>query len=283
MTRIDQLIGKGESTMVMAEEDFAVSMKKIEKELLKEINKLFESIDVSAGKIQTSDKVIEFLASIEKRIDTALKKSGYNANVNSLLKNFEVIRQNNIDIHGALNNVAIPYKSLNGITKLEVENTIHKLLGSGISKDFKIPIREALYRNITLGATIQDAKLTIEDFILSSEDKPSRLLRYTTQVARDSLSQYDGAIQTTIKKELELNDYLYSGSIIRDSRCQCRYWVKKARLDAESLADEIDTALSGGSLDGCACSGMIPGTTVENFAVYRGGYSCRHRAISTNF
>ncbi len=283
MGKLDKAISKGESAMLLAEEDFTASIQDIEKALLKEINKLFEAIDVKEGKLQNSEAAIQFLASIEKRIDEALKKSGYNSKVKEFLKNFDAIRRNNIDIHSLANNVNISYASLNDITKLEVENTIDKLLGAGISRDFKFPIREALFRNITLGTSIQEAKKTIEQYIISNDGANSRLLRYTTQVARDSISQYDGAIQTVIKNELDLKDFIYSGSIIKDSRCQCRYWAEKIKLDGEELVDEIATAVAGGSLGGCKCTGMIPGTNIENFAIRRGGYSCRHRAISTNF
>lgn len=282
MAKLDKVIQRGDDTVITAEEDFSVNIKEIEKQLLKEINKLFNFIDVKEGKIQTSDAAIQFLATIEKRIDEALKKSGYNSAVMDLLKNFDVIRRNNIEIHYLLNKADIPYSSLNAITRLEVENTIDKLLGAGISRDFKYPIREALYRNITLGTSIQDAKQTIANYIISNDGKDSKLLRYTTQVARDSISQYDGSIQTVIKNELGLKDYLYSGSIITDSRCQCRYWVEKQKLYHDELVGEIETALNGGSLGGCTCSGMIPGTNTANFAVFKGGYSCRHRAIATN-
>lgn len=283
MAKVDKVIAKGESTMLLAEEEFAKSVQDIEKDLLKEINKLFDEIDVKEGRIQNSEKAQLFLASIEKRIDEALKKSGYNSKVKEFLKNFELIRENNIRIHELINGVNISSASLNDITRMEVENTISKLLGAGISRDFKIPIREALYRNVILGSSIQDARKTIESYIISNDGANSKLLRYTSQVARDSINQYDGSIQTVIKNELELDDFLYSGSIIKDSRCQCRYWVKKATLLHDELIDEIQTALDGGDLYGCKCTGMIPGTTIDNFAINRGGYACRHRAIATNF
>lgn len=282
MAKIDRAIKKGEDIMLLAEEDFTEGIREIEKVILKEINKIFNDIDVKAGKIQSSEAAIRFLASMEKRIDEALKKAGYNSKVKDYLKNFNLIRRNNLDIHSLVNKADIPYESLNAITKLEVENTIDKLLGAGISRDFKFPIREALYRNITLGSSIQDAKKTIEDFIISNDGQASKLLRYTTQVARDSINQYDGAIQTVIKNELGLNDFIYSGTIIKDSRCQCRYWVEKGKLPREELIKEIAIANDGGYLGGCKCSGMIPGTNIDNFAMNRGGYACRHRAIATN-
>lgn len=282
MGKINKAIKKGEDAMLLADDDFTEAIKEIEPYILREINKIFDEIDVKEGRIQNSEQAIRFLATIEKRIDEALKKAGYNSKVKDLLKNFDVIRRNNLEVHSLLNKADIPYASLNDLTRLEVENTIQKLLGAGISKDFKYPIREALYRNITLGSSIQEAKKTIESYILSNDGANSKLLRYTTQVARDSINQYDGAIQTVIKNELGLKDYIYSGSIINDSRCQCKYWVNKQKLPHDELEGEIQTALDGESLGGCQCSGMIPGTNILNFAQYRGGYNCRHRAISTN-
>lgn len=282
MAKVDKVISQGETLIATAEDDFINSMYDIEKALMREIMKLFDNIDVKEGKLQNSKAAIEFLNSLDGRIDLALKRSGYNDKVRALIKNFDAIKQNNIEVHSLLNKVDIYPSSLNTITKLEIENTIQNLLGSGISVDFKYPIRESLYRNITLGASIQDARKTIEDYIISNDGKDSKLLRYTKQVARDSLSQYDGVIQKTIANELKLNDFIYVGSIIIDSRCQCRYWVNKIKLSRDSLIEEIDTAVNKGDLGGCTCSGMIPGTNIDNFAINRGGYSCRHKAIATN-
>jgi hypothetical protein len=60
--------------------------------------------------------------------------------------------------------------------------------------------------------------------------------------------------------------------LIEDSRSQCVRWVKKRILQKSELDSEISWANNNGS-------GMIAGTNKENFAVYRGGYNCRHSAI----
>lgn len=282
-TKSDKLILQGEKRMNIAENAFNNNVKKAESAILEEIRKLFEVVDVSGGKLRTNTKTTEFLMSLEFRILGALNKSGYNSAVGDLLKNFDIIRQNNIDIQSTLNKKNIAFSSLNDITKLEVQNTIEKLTNSGISKDFITPIRESLYRNIALGSDIIEAQKTITDYILSSDGTDSKLLRYTKQVSRDALSQYDGAIQKAIANELNLKDYLYTGSLIADSRGQCQYWVKKKKLLHEELKAEIAQAVAGRTLGSKQCSGMIPGTNTENFSINRGGYNCRHRAIATNF
>lgn len=282
MAQIDKLINEGENINENASSKFEASVKAMEALLVNELRKLFKTVDVTGGKISTNQKTIEFLAGLEKRIMLALKEAGYNSRVGDLLKNFDKIKANNIALQSVANGINIAESSLTGIQRLEVQNTIDKLLGSGINGQFVAPMREALYRNITLGGSIADAEKIIESFVVTKGNNKSILNKYIGQVARDSISQFDGMIQGVIGKELGLNDFIYAGSIIKDSRCQCVYWVEKRILLRDELEAEINTALNKGSLGGCRCSGMIPGTSVDTFAIFRGGYNCRHRAIKIN-
>lgn len=282
MASIDNLINEGESINDNASSKFETSIKLIEASLVNEIRKLFKNVDVTGGKISTNKKTIEFLASLENRIKSALKDSGYNAKVSDLLKNFDLIKANNIKLQDVVNGINIADASLTDIQRIEVQNTIDKLLGSGINADFINPMREALYRNIALGGSIGDAEAIIEKYVVTKGNNKSVLMRYAGQVARDSISQFDGMIQGVIGQELDLKDFLYSGSLITDSRSQCVYWVGKRVLLREELEQEINTALNKGYLGGKKCSGMIPGTNLTNFSAFRGGYNCRHRAIATN-
>jgi hypothetical protein len=285
MAKVDKLITDGEKRINIAESEFARLVKASEEPVLKEIQKLFDVVSVSGGKLQTNKKTMEFLVSLQQRVLDALKKSGYNNAVADFIKNFDDIKQNNIGIQREFNKVNISQTALSDITNLEIQNTITKLTGSGISKDFIIPIQESLYRNILLGADINEAQNIIHDYIVSTGSKNSALLRYSSQVARDSLTQYDGAIQAKISNILNFHDFIYAGSLIIDSRPQCRYWVDKVRLRGDELKNEIAIALRNGILPGQEkpCSGMIPFTTVDTFSIFRGGYNCRHRAIVTKF
>lgn len=284
MPSIDNLIVEGEKINDNAASKFESGVKTIESAVLAEIRKIFGSMDVSGGRISPNQKTLQFLASLEKRVLDALKKGGYNSKVSDLLKKFDVIKENNIAIQGAVNSLNIASSSLNDIQKFETQNAIDKLLKTGINKEFINPMREALYRNVSFGGSVADAEKIIEDYVLTKGNNKSKLLQYTGQVARDTISQFDGSIQAQIGQELNLKDFLYSGSIITDSRAQCIYWVEKRILLRDELEEEIKTASSKppGSLGGKKCSGMIPGTNINNFATYRGGYNCRHRAVAVN-
>jgi hypothetical protein len=86
------------------------------------------------------------------------------------------------------------------------------------------------------------------------------------------LNQFDGQVNSAIANEFGLDAYRYVGSLIDDSRAQCIRWAGKQVLLKEDLAKEISWATANGT-------GMIAGTTPENFATFRGGYNCRHSAI----
>jgi hypothetical protein len=281
MAKLDNILNSGDKVIISSENQFNNSVKLIENKILREVNKLFDIVDVSGGKLQNNPATIDFINSLDARIRKALKSAGYNNAVNDLLTSFNPIKDNSILVQKTLNKIDISPSALNELTRVEVQNTVDRLLGSGISSDFIIPIRQSIYRNIILGTSVKDAQETLRSYIISEDGEDSRLLRYTGQVAEDSLNQYASAIQQKIKIELDLNDFIYFGTLIKDSRCQCIYWVNKTKLPGDELVDEIDIALNGGNLGGCNCSGMIPGTNIDNFAMFKGGYRCRHRAIPT--
>jgi len=62
--------------------------------------------------------------------------------------------------------------------------------------------------------------------------------------------------------------------LIEDSRKQCVRWVGKEILLFSDLQSEIEWAFNNGT-------GMNKSTTPDTFAIYRGGYNCRHEAIPT--
>lgn len=280
---IQTIINEGDQLIDTTEKDFLKSVKDAENILYKEISKLFDVVDVQNGKLKSSDKARKFLLSLDQRITDALYKSPYRTGVADLLKSFDGIAQNNIDLQSVVNRENITFSQLDGIKQLEANNTLDKLLGSGISKDFIAPIRETLYRNIVSGSSVEETQKAIKDYIVSTPEQDSKLLKYADQIGRDSIMQFDGTIQQSIGAELGLTDYIYTGSIIVDSRGQCVHWAAKVNLNGDELKHEIETALNNGFLGGKRCSGMNPSCNVPTFSIYRGGYRCRHRAIATLF
>ncbi len=281
--KIEDIIRTGERLMEKSEEDIIRQVERAEVGILDEINKVFDKLDVSSGKLQNSTKAQEFLMNLEEKIFGALKKAEYPDAVKKFVKSFDLIEQNIIDLHSEMNNIEIAQKQIDPFKKLEVKNTISKLTEAGLAKDFVNPVRQALYRNIITGASITDTQKFLRDFIKTNTNSDGRLLRYVKQISRDSISQFDGTVQANIATELGLNAKRYVGSLIRDSRAQCMKWVTQNNgiIMLEDLAEEIRWAQNNGTYKGKRAQGMISDTNVNTFDIYRGGYNCRHRSIPT--
>lgn len=282
MASVDKIIKEGEAIFNKAESDFEKKVRASEQLIFDEILTLVQELNIQAGRIKNDADAQRLLLSLESKIRKAFEKSGYNQAVYDLLPNLDEIASNKISLHDALNGKRITKDQIKPMTRLAIQSAIDMLIGAGISKDFIYPLRQEIYRQSLVGGTIKQAEAGIRKYILNNKGGDSTLLRYTGQVATDGLNQYAGTIESKIKDEFGFNAIRYVGSIIKDSRCQCRFWVEKGKISNADLKGQIAIALDGGKLGDCYCSGMIPGTNVDNFTIYRGGYRCRHKAIATN-
>lgn len=274
MPKTQSIIDRGDHIFDNSENQFLKSVKGAEVVIYEELIKILNTLNVSGGKLQTNTAAENFLMTMDKRIYDALNKSDYNNSVLKYTRNFSQIADNVKELQSAVNGIEITNAQINPFLKIEVNNTIDKLTGSGMAKDFINPIRQSLYRNIMLGSDITSVEKTLKDYVISNANGDSKLLRYVKQTSRDAMQQFDGTLQQNIANELGLNAYRYVGSLIRDSRKQCVRWVDDGILLKENLADEIQWAFNNGS-------GMNPETTVDNFIILRGGFNCRHRILPT--
>lgn len=274
MPKVTDIINKGDKIFDNSENEFLRSVKDSEVFIFEELIKILNTLNISGGRLTTNTEAENFLMNMDAKIYNALKKANYDASVLKYTKNFGQIAENTKELQSALNDINITDKQITPFLKLGVNSTIDRLAGSGLSKDFIIPIRDSLYQNILLGSDVSDVEKTLRDFTITSANGDSKLMKYVKQASRDSIQQFDGTLQQNIANELELNAMRYVGSLIKDSRKQCVRWVEDRVLLLDDLEEEIRWAFNNGS-------GMNPATTVDTFIIYRGGYNCRHRAVPT--
>lgn len=271
---IDKLISKKDKAIVRSENDLLSDFDNIEQKVFDAVKKKINQMNVDNGKILFDDTNTAIVNEIDATIKNALQGSNYPSQVKDYLRSFETIRQFNFDVQKNVNDLSEKELSdlINPIQQANVQQTLDGLTGSGVSTNFIQPVREGIYKNIVAGTTISDMEVYLTNYILSNPERMSGLKRYVTQVSRDSLNQFDGQVNSHIAETFGLDAFRYVGSLIDDSRPQCVRWVGKNVLLLDDLQNELNWAYNNGS-------GMIPGTTPNNFAVFRGGYNCRHSAI----
>jgi hypothetical protein len=89
----------------------------------------------------------------------------------------------------------------------------------------------------------------------------NNLRRYATQMAQDSLMQFDASVNTAIGKQTGATKWKYYGTTIRDTRPFCREHVNQV-----FTTEEIEETWAG------SWKGKASGDPY----IVRGGYNCRH-------
>ena len=98
--------------------------------------------------------------------------------------------------------------------------------------------------------------------IYAADRVGNNMRKYATQMAQDSVMQFDASINVAAGKEVGAERWKYYGSVIRDSREWCKEHAGKTYTE-----DEIREMWANNSW-----AGKAPG---DPFIV-RGGYNCRH-------
>jgi hypothetical protein len=272
--QIIDIIEKKDSTISTAESKLLDQLGPTEKLIFADIKKLIDKFNVSGGKIEFNDSNIELVNTINQTIVDAIQKSKMPATIREFLRDFDTIKEFNVDVHSKLNGLSKKELEdlINPIQRGVVQQTLDGLTGAGVDANFIEPVKQGIYRNIVGGATRSDLENFLTAYVVGTPELNGLYSRYVKQISRDALGQFDGQINAIIADEFGLDAFRYVGSIIDDSRAQCVRWVGKRILEKSEMQSEIAWANNNGS-------GMIPGTNPDNFLVFRGGYNCRHRAI----
>jgi len=152
------------------------------------------------------------------------------------------------------------------VLKANVNLTKDALLGAGVRDNFSNAIRELLKANIAGVGDKKELRKVLTQFIQGSEAEKPFLQRYITQVTNDSVMIFNQEYLNTISEDLDIEYYIYSGTIIKDSRPFC-----VARTGRLFTKEQVK---AWGKLG--PWQGKIPGTNEKTIFVYRGGYNCRH-------
>jgi hypothetical protein len=271
---IIRIIEKKDRTMETINNDLFQSLDPTQQTIFEAVKKHISKMETADGKIIFDEMNTDMVNEIDQIIANAIKRSKYPSSVQSYLSDWNTINEFNYTVHKDVNELSKTELEnlVNPIQKQMTEQTLTGLTGSGVNTNFIEPIRQGIFQNIVAGSSITDLENYLTTYILGNPNVDGLFSRYVKQISRDSLNQYDGQINAKIAEEFGLDAFRYVGSLIDDSRPQCRRWVNMRVIQKKDLPNELSWATNNGT-------GMIPGTNTENFAVYRGGYNCRHSAI----
>lgn len=263
------------------EADFEDYIKEVQPKIVKEFKKKLDAIPTKKGKnlagktidvIADGDELDQFILELPETLQSVFEKTGYNKEAYKFLTNFDLLEEANISLQETVNDVKIQRKTLGRVRAAMVDLTINQMVGNGLKAGLILPVADSLKLAAIGNASYLETVDKLGDILGGTDETVGAFSRLATLATRDSFYQYNGLINSEIAKQFDYNAYQYIGSLVEETRAQCTRWVEMEYINFDQLEDEIQWAFDNGS-------GMIVGTTPDNFAVFRGGYNCRHIVI----
>jgi hypothetical protein len=214
-------------------------------------------------------KSLKEMIKLKKDIsDTIVNNSLYQAQVAEVVAGFDQLAKLSNDYISVILDDFKPKTELyKAILQSNIATTKDALLGAGIRDNFGTAIQEVLKDNISGIGTRSELNKTLRKFIEGTDTEKAFLERYIKQTTNDSVMTFNAEYIQTIADDLDVEYYLYQGTIIADTRPFC-----EARSGRFFTKEEVQ---KWPNLKGW--QGRMAGTNSTTIFIYRGGYNCRHQ------
>ena len=213
---------------------------------------------VSKEDIITTQIAIQLRPNIRRFIEET-----YSTVADSNVRDYDQIVTSFMDEFGELN-IPDNFKTL---TQVDLDTITELKFQSfsgyqDIANRYLTEISNNVYQNAIAGKPFEEMVKDIRGLITGDEDRRGRSMSgYASQIAHDSVMQFDGQFTVYKAKEAGLNKYKYTGTLVRDSRDHCRKHINKIYTEEEIRR---------------IWQGSWAGKSEGDPFIVRGGYRCRH-------
>lgn len=264
-------------------ERYFKKIESVNKELYKEAINLISEFNVVNGRLKLDTANIEVVSRINDILRSTLNKGEYFEAVKSFIMDFD----ESISISDEYFS-----KEIEGYKRSEAADTIYKIQrtkmielfisNSSIDSNFLQPIRTLLLDAISQEMGLKELTQSIRDNILGTDKYDGKLMRYSKQIAIDTLNVSDRVYNSTVSNELGLEFFTYVGGKVDSTRCFCIQRNGKTfhKKEIEDWAKgNVDSGFENDSKYkscGKEWQGKYRDTNATNIFNVLGGYNCRH-------
>lgn len=227
-----------------------------------------DTFDFKAGKIEAGKDFIKQLNKLTVDVLNLLQSEPkFTGPISQFIKRLPVISDQITELQKDLNGIQVP--AFEVAKNTVIDEILNQMLNNGLNQHFVIPLRDLIYRNVSSGLSLKDARQQIKDFIKGGKDQSGKLGRYIDQTAIQAVDAYSGAINQKILQNFEMNGLLMTGSLIDTSSPQCKYGINelKGKITRQNFEDLKSIAEN---------HGLIQGTNFDNLPVNLLHWGCRH-------
>jgi hypothetical protein len=216
----EKIIKAIEALQAKLEAEMQSALPQIFKELSDEVIDLVSELSLDPE--DRAKNLLEIIALKRKIGDALVNNVLYQSKVLEITEGFKQLANLSDDFMSTiLDDYSRKQDLYKAILKANVEITKDALLGAGVRTNFEVAIRELLKANIAGVGDKRELRSVLTQFIQGTETEKPFLQRYITQVTNDSVMTFNREYLNTVSEDLDVEYYVYSGTIIGDSRPFC--------------------------------------------------------------
>jgi hypothetical protein len=273
-------------------EKFNKGIPSAQKGMYDDITEQLRRLDLKDGRIKATVGNLRVVNSIKNKLTKLILTDDYLDNVKEFAQSFNEITKLQNTYWKAVESSFKPGPLLKEMRMQAIADTVGKLTEAGIGANISEQITDVLRTNITSGGSYKSLEGQLRELLIDTDKSQGILTRYAKQITTDSVNQYSRQYSQTVASGIGFEWFAYQGSEIVTSRPFCQSMVEERRYFHVS---EIPALLKATDMyykdnkDGQRKkvpvnqrtglpNGFYENTTVENFLIYLGGYSCGHQA-----
>lgn len=154
-------------------------------------------------------------------------------------------------------------------------NAIGLLVDDAIVDNIANPIKSQISSAVSSKASYTDTLNVIRTLWTGDDNLDGLLQRYSRQIVSDAFAMTDASYGKTVSDELGLDWFLYTGGLIKTTRCFCKErngkFYHRKEIEGWGMGKGIGACRSGE-----LWAGSMRGTNSETIFIMRGGYNCQH-------
>jgi hypothetical protein len=229
------------------------TLEDLEARIVSQISTVTEGADAVSTKI-----AIELRTDLKQYIDET-----YRTTADNLVRDYDQIVNEFMEEFGGLD-IPDKFKSLTKVDLLTINQLKFQQFAGfeDLANRYLNEISSQVYQNAIAGKPFNEMVKDLRGLITGDVDRRGRpMSTYASQIAHDSVMQFDGQFTVYKSKEAGLNKFKYTGTLVTDSRPHCVTHLNKVYTE-----EQIRSIWQG------SWAGKSEG---DPFTV-RGGYRCRH-------
>lgn len=233
---------------------------------LKSIEDIF---DFKSGKFVVEKNFIKQLNKLTVEVlDLLQSEPKFTGPVSQFVKRLTPVSEAITDFQKQTNDIKVP--AYETAKKVVIDEIIDKMLDNGLNTNFVQPLRDLIYRNVSGGLSLSQARADIKEYIQGGKDVSGKLGRYIDQTAQQATDSYSGTINAKLLQEFNYDALLVTGSLIDNSSPQCRFAINElgGKITRENWPQVVAHVGKNAPL--------IEGTTFDNLPANRLHWGCRH-------